>query len=53
MKLALVLALFTVPAFAAVLPPDLAKAVADYDRAQVANDVDTLARLVDDDYVLV
>ncbi|WP_046659573.1 nuclear transport factor 2 family protein [Lysobacter capsici] len=53
MKLALVLALFSAPAFASELPPDLAKAVADYDRAQVGNDVAVLARLVDDDYVLV
>lgn len=53
MKLALVLALLSMPAFASELPPDLAKAVADYDRAQVGNDVAALARLVDDDYVLV
>lgn len=53
MKLALVLALFAAPAYAARLPPDLAKAVADYDRAQVGNDVEALARLVHDDYVLV
>jgi ketosteroid isomerase-like protein len=53
MKLALFLALFAAPAFAAELPSDLAKAIADYDRAQVGNDVDALARLVDDDYVLV
>ncbi len=35
------------------LPPDLAKAVRDYDRATVQNDVATLDRLVDDDYLLV
>jgi ketosteroid isomerase-like protein len=35
------------------LPPDLARAVRDYDQAQFRNDVTTLDRLVDDDYVLV
>ncbi|MGH8083381.1 MAG: nuclear transport factor 2 family protein [Lysobacter sp.] len=53
MKFAAVLALVALPALATELPPDLAKAVNDYDRAQVANDVDTLSRLVEDDYVLV
>lgn len=54
MKLAmLLLALSASPALAADLPPDLARAVADYDRAQFDNDVATLSRLVDDDYVLV
>lgn len=54
MKLAaLFLALSTAPALAADLPPDLAKAVQDYDRAQFSNDVAALERLVDDDYVLV
>ena len=54
MKLfAMVLVLGTAPVLAADLPPDLAKAVRDYDRAQVNNDTATLARLVDDDYVLV
>jgi ketosteroid isomerase-like protein len=38
---------------AADLPPDLAKAVHEYDRAQFANDVATLDRLVVDDFVLV
>ncbi|KRA14994.1 nuclear transport factor 2 family protein [Lysobacter sp. Root604] len=50
---ALLLALGPSPALAAELPPDLALAVAAYDRAQFDNDVATLARLVDDDYVLV
>ena len=53
MKLALLLALAVSPTFAAELPPDLAQAINDYDRAQVANDTATLERLVDDDYVLV
>jgi hypothetical protein len=52
-KLAVILALITAPAFATELPPDLAKAIDDYDRAQVRNDTETLARLVDDDYILV
>ena len=50
---AVILVLTTAPAWAADLPPDLAKAVRDYDRAQVNNDTAALARLVDDDYVLV
>jgi ketosteroid isomerase-like protein len=41
------------PALAAELPPDLAKAVKDYDQAQVASDIPTLARLFADDYMLV
>lgn len=54
MKLAAaILALSAVPAFAVELPPDLAKAVRDYDRAQFSNDIPTLERLVADDYVLV
>ena len=54
MKLfAVVLVLSTAPVLAAELPPDLAKAIQDYDRAQVNNDTAALARLVDDDYVLV
>jgi len=54
MKLAaLFLALSTAPALAADLPPDLAGAVRDYDRAQFSNDIAVLERLVDDDYVLV
>ncbi len=39
--------------FAASLPPDLAKAVKDYDQAQFNNDIPELKRLVSDDYVLV
>lgn len=35
------------------LPTGLAKAIADYDRATVSNDIATLAKLVADDYVLV
>jgi len=51
----LVLALIVLPALAAAaeFPPDLAKAVRQWDEAQVANDVATLGRLVTDDYVLV
>lgn len=40
-------------ALAADLPPDLAKAVHDYDQAQFANDVTTLGSLVDESFVLV
>lgn len=36
----------------AVLPPDLRRAVADYDRAQAQGDVAALRRLLADDYVL-
>ena len=54
MKLAAaILVLSAAPALAAELPPDLAKAVQDYDRAQIHNDIPTLERLVADDYVLV
>lgn len=53
MKLAVLLALSTAPAFATDLPPDLAEAVAAYDRAQIRNDTDALTQLVEDDYVLV
>jgi ketosteroid isomerase-like protein len=54
MKLAAaILVLSAVPAPAVELPPDLAKAVKDYDRAQIHNDILTLKRLVADDYVLV
>jgi len=35
------------------LPPDLAKAAADYDQAQIHNDGPALQRLLADDYVLV
>jgi ketosteroid isomerase-like protein len=43
----------TIIAAADSWPADLAKAIADYDRATVSNDVTTLATLVADDYVLV
>jgi hypothetical protein len=46
---AVILVLGAAPAFAVELPPDLAKAVQDYDRAQVHNDIPTLERLVADD----
>jgi ketosteroid isomerase-like protein len=48
-----VLVLSAAPALAAELPPDLAKAVQDYNQAQFHNDVATLAHLVADDYLLV
>jgi ketosteroid isomerase-like protein len=50
---AAILLLSAVPALAVEMPPDLVKAVKDYDRAQVHNDILTLKRLVADDYVLV
>lgn len=54
MKLAVaILVLGAAPAFAAELPPDLAKAVKDYHQAQYDNDIPELKRLVSDDYVLV
>ena len=54
MKLtAAVLVLSAAPALAAELPPDLAKAVRDYDQAQFHNDIATLEHLVADDYMLV
>jgi ketosteroid isomerase-like protein len=54
MKLAAaILVLSAVPALAVELPPDLAKAVKDYDLAQIHNDIPTLKGLVADDYVLV
>jgi len=43
----------TAPTGAAELPPDLAKAVNDYDQATIRNDIATLGRLVAEDYVLV
>jgi hypothetical protein len=52
----LVLALlvaWAVPGIAADLPPDLAKAAKDYDRANVDGDIPTLERLFANDYVLV
>jgi hypothetical protein len=42
-----------VPAIAAPLPPDLAKAVKSYDRANIDSDIATLERLFADEYVLV
>jgi len=51
--IALWLVLAAPPALAADLPPDLAAAVREYDHAQFGNDVATLDRLVDDDFVLV
>ena len=51
--LALYFVLGATPALSADLPPDLAAAVYDYDRAQFGNDVATLDRLVDDGFVLV
>jgi ketosteroid isomerase-like protein len=41
------------PAFAAKVPADLAKAVADYDAAQIKGDGAALKRLLADDYTLV
>jgi len=35
------------------LPPDLAKAMRDYDRANIGSDIPSLERLFADDYVLV
>jgi ketosteroid isomerase-like protein len=35
------------------LPPDLAKAVDDYNQATIHNDVETLGRLITEDYTLV
>ena len=43
----------TLVAAAESWPTDLAKAIEDYDRATVSNDVAALANLVADDYVLV
>ena len=54
MKLALAgFLLSAAPGLAALLPPDLAKAVAAYDRAQIHNDIPALDGLVADDFVLV
>jgi ketosteroid isomerase-like protein len=47
------LALLATRALAAELPPDLVRAVHEYDQAQFANDTATLDRLVVDDFVLV
>jgi len=54
MKLAAVLlALSATPALADELPPDLAKAVKEYEQAQFRKDVPTLERLVTEDFMLV
>ncbi len=52
---ALILAalLVAAPALADTLPPDLAKAAAEYDQAQIHNDGAALQRLLADDYTLV
>jgi ketosteroid isomerase-like protein len=42
-----------VPAVAAPLPPDLARAVRSYDRATIESDIPALERLFADEYVLV
>jgi ketosteroid isomerase-like protein len=52
-SLALCLSLLATRALAAELPPDLVRAVQEYDRAQFANDIAALDRLVVDDFVLV
>jgi ketosteroid isomerase-like protein len=44
---------FTTLASVAELPPDLAEAVSDYDRATLSNDTVALAKIVMDDYRLV
>ncbi len=41
------------PTIAAPLPPDLARAAKNYDRANIDSDIPTLERLFADDYVLV
>ncbi len=48
-----VLSLTAAVAHASPLPPDLAKAVADYDAAQIKGDGAELKRLLADDYTLV
>ena len=48
-----VLCAMAAAAHAAPLPPDLAKAVADYDAAQIKGDGAELKRLLADDYTLV
>jgi ketosteroid isomerase-like protein len=48
-----ILALSAVPALGVEMPPDLAKTLKEYDRAQINNDIATLGRLVADDYLLV
>jgi hypothetical protein len=41
------------PALAAELPPDLARAMKNYDQAQIHNDIATLDQLVTEDFTLV
>lgn len=58
MRMIILAALLAGPALAAEphsdpLPPDLAKAAADYDHAQIHNDGPALRRLLADDYTLV
>ena len=53
LALSAALALGAAPAIAVELPPDLAKAVKEYDEAQFNHDIPALERLVSDDYVLV
>ena len=50
---ALLIAAAPTLALAETLPPDLAKAAADYDQAQIHNDGAALQRLLADDYTLV
>ena len=52
-RIVAMLASASVPALAADLPPDLAEAAKEYDRANIASDTATLQRLFADDYVLV
>lgn len=51
--LSTVFSLGAAPAIAVELPPDLAKALKDYDKAQFDNDIPELERLLGDDYMLV
>jgi ketosteroid isomerase-like protein len=53
MKIAALVLLFAVPALAAELPPDLARAMKNYDQAQIHNDIATLDQLVTEDFTLV
>ena len=48
----MLLAALFAAALSAAVPPDLAKAAHDYDRAQVKSDRAELERLIADDYVL-
>ena len=50
----LIAALFgALPVIAAALPPELAKAAKEYDRATITSDIPMLEQLFADDYVLV